>query len=155
MGLIEYYVSQAECRVIGGRDDVILTAVLGSCVAACVWDAEVGVGGMNHFLLPRSNGGGRLAAMRTGSAAMPALIEQCLAAGARRERLQARLFGGAHVLPRLGDIGARNVVFARDFLRGEGIAVLSEQAGGSQARRVRFWPSTGAARQRLIAGGAG
>lgn len=137
--------------MVGGGDDVCLTAVLGSCVAACLWDPAAGVGGMNHFLLPRANGGGRLAAMSAGNTAMAVLLADCLSAGASRERLRARLFGGGRVVPLLSDIGARNVAFAREFLRAEGIALASEEVGGALARRVRFWPATGAAQDRLIA----
>ena len=149
--MIEYYVSQAECRVVGRQEEACLTTVLGSCVAACLWDARAGVGGMNHFLLPRANGGGRLAVLSAGNMAMATLLANCIAAGADRRRLQARLFGGARVVALLSDIGARNIICAREFLRAEGIALASEEVGGALARRIRFWPATGIVRHHVIA----
>lgn len=146
----EHYVAQAECRVVAGDDALCLTAVLGSCVAACLWDPQARVGGMNHFLLPRRHGGGRLAALGVGSIAMAVLLEECLRGGASRDRLQARLFGGGRVLPLFSDIGARNIAFARAFLQAEGIALVGEGVGGTRARRVCFWPATGAVQQRLV-----
>lgn len=148
----EHYVSQAECRVVAGDEDACLTAVLGSCVAACLWDPVARIGGMNHFLLPRRHGGGALAALGAGSTAMEVLVAECLAAGASRGLLRARLFGGGRVVPLLSDIGARNIGFARAFLASEGIALVSEEVGGVQARRIHFWPATGAAQHRLIGG---
>lgn len=148
--MTEHFVAQAECRVIAGVEDACLTAILGSCVAACLWDPEARVGGMNHFRLPRRNGGGTLTALGAGSTAMAVLVAGCLAAGASRARLQARLFGGGRVVPLLSDIGGRNVEFARDFLAAEGIPLVSEEVGGVRARRVHFWPATGVARHRLV-----
>lgn len=143
------YVGQAEWRVVRGDPAAVLTTVLGSCVACCLWDPEAAVGGMNHFLLPEGRGGG-LAAMSVGSTAMEVLINECLKAGATRERLRARLFGGGAVVPRLSDVGARNAAFARGFLATEGIPMVGGSLGGPSARRIRFWPATGKAQQRLV-----
>lgn len=127
---------------------VSMTTILGSCVAACIYDPERGVGGMNHFLL--ADDGGGEAAMRYGAYAMEVLINDLLKAGASRERLQAKLFGGAKMLDRLSDIGAGNAAFARRFLANEDISVVSESLGGRSARRVEFWPVGGRARQREV-----
>lgn len=148
--MTDHHVARAECRVIAGDEDACLTAVLGSCVAACLWDPVARIGGMNHFLLPRSHGGGTLTPLGVGSTAMPALVNGCLQAGASRERLQARLFGGGRVVPLFTDIGARNLAFARAFLLAEGLPLVGEGVGGTQARRVSFWPATGWVSQRLV-----
>jgi chemotaxis protein CheD len=125
----------------------VMTTVLGSCVSACLYDAERRIGGMNHFLLPDGSGPRDI---RHASAAMETLINSLLKRGARRERLVAKLFGGARMLKGLPDIGRRNGEAALAFLKGEGIRVEAQSLGGHQARRVRFWPDTGRAQQLLL-----
>ena len=132
---------------------VTLSTVLGSCVSVCLFDPDAKVGGMNHFLLAGA-GGERSNDMRYGVNAMELLINQLLHAGARREKLLAKLFGGARMTSHARDIGESNAAFARDFLAQEGIICVSHSLGGVQARRVQFKPVTGAARQLQIAGDA-
>lgn len=125
----------------------VMTTVLGSCVAACLFDPERRVGGMNHFLLPDAPGQRDI---RHASAAMEQLVNAMLKRGARRERMVAKLFGGARIQANLPDIGRRNAEAARMFLLGEGIHLQSHSLGGNAARRVRFWPETGRAQQMLL-----
>lgn len=125
-----------------------ISTILGSCVAACIYDPARGVGGMNHFLLADDNSGE--AAMRYGAYAMEVLINDLLKLGARKDDLQAKLFGGAKMMERLTDIGANNARFARHFLANEGIPVVAESLGGRSARRLEFWPVGGRARQREV-----
>lgn len=127
-------------------EGVTLTTVLGSCVAACLFDPQRGVGGMNHFLLAESGGGE--AAMRYGAYAMEVLINDLMKCGAARDRLQAKVFGGAKMMTGLNDIGAGNAAFVRRFLADEGIAIASESLGGFGARRVEFNPVGGRVRVR-------
>src|SRR5690606_2623688 len=108
-----------------------------------------GVGGINHFLLPQS-AGGDAGALRYGVNAMELLINALLARGARRERLEAKLFGGAAVIPGLSDVGAGNIRFARTYLDDEGIAFAGGDLGGVLPRRIQYWPLTGRARQLAI-----
>ncbi|SUS03263.1 putative chemoreceptor glutamine deamidase CheD [uncultured Defluviicoccus sp.] len=129
--------------------NVALTTILGSCVAACMRDPRVGVGGMNHFLLPGALVGANESVER-GVHAMELLINSLLQAGARRDRLEAKLFGGARMMKNLSDIGAKNATFASDFLRQERIPHLGGSLGGEQARRIRFWPVAGKAQQRIL-----
>lgn len=135
----------------GVSDDpsVVFTTILGSCVATCMWDGIAGVGGMNHFLLPGERDGGS-DLMRYGVNAMELLINGLLQKGAARARLQAKLFGGAHVINNLADVGAQNAEFATRFLNAEGITCAASSLGGERARRVRFWPTSGRAGQMMI-----
>ncbi len=126
---------------------VMVSTLLGSCVAACLRDPLLGVGGMNHFLLPGRGGGLQADSLRFGVHAMELLVNALLARGARRERLEAKLFGGAHMLDALADVGRRNSDFAKDFLHAEAIAHVGGSLGGTMARRVQFWPASGRARQ--------
>ena len=132
---------------------VVLTTTLGSCVAACLRDPLAGVGGMNHFLLPEGEGVDGPDAFRYGAYAMELLVNGLLAQGARRERLHAKLFGGAQLVDRLFDVGGQNIAFARRFLRQEGIGFDGGSTGGAHARRLQYWPVSGRVRQlRLVRG---
>jgi len=126
---------------------VVLTTTLGSCLAACVRDPLAGVGGMNHFLLPEGEGAGGPDAFRYGAYAMELLLNGLFAQGARRERLSAKLFGGARLADRFYDIGGQNVAFARRFLRREGISLDGGSVRGPHARRIQYWPVSGRVRQ--------
>lgn len=131
------------------KPGVVLTAVLGSCVAACVFDATIQLGGMNHFLLPERKATSSNPVV-FGAQSMELLINELLKRGARKQNLQAKLFGGANVLSGLTDIGAQNADFAERFLKNEGIPCVSSSLRGNQARRVRFWPAEGRAVQKFI-----
>ena len=130
---------------------VVLTTVLGSCVAVCMTDPAAGLGGMNHFLLPHREGAAG-ESFRYGAYSMELLINGLLKRGAHKHRLVAKLFGGASMNGSLKDIGASNAAFARDFLANESIPCVGESLGGTSARRLRFWPTTGQARQFLVPG---
>lgn len=127
---------------------IMVTTLLGSCVAACIRDPIAGIGGMNHFLLPGSGGEG--AAQRHGVHAMELLVNALLGHGARRERLEAKLFGGARLIEGLTDIGRQNADFAEMFLAREGIRLVGSSLRGEFGRKVQFWPVSGRARQSLM-----
>ncbi|MEM1024559.1 MAG: chemoreceptor glutamine deamidase CheD [Myxococcota bacterium] len=120
-----------------------LYTLLGSCVSACLSDADIGGGGMNHFLLPEDPGGSPSDAARFGAFAMEQLINDLLRKGASRERMVAKITGGGRMYEGGLDIGQRNIAFVRQFLRTERIKVVAEHLGGTQARRVLFKPDTG------------
>jgi chemotaxis protein CheD len=135
---------------ITGADEAI-TTVLGSCIAACIRDPVLQIGGMNHFMLPEDTTQGKSAwldakagmATRYGSFAMESLINGLLKQGARRERLEVKLFGGGHVLRAAIEIGDRNIEFARQWLRTEGLGIAAEDVGGDVPRRIVYAPATG------------
>src|ERR1700712_1014008 len=140
-------VVQGEYRV-SSRPDVVLSTLLGSCVAACLHDPVAGVGGMNHFLLPgtdREDDG--TSSLRYGAYAMELLVNGLLAQGAKRGRLEAKLFGGARMLAGLTDLGSRNAEFAEDYVRRENIAFVGGSLRGERGRRIEFWPHSGRTRQ--------
>jgi chemotaxis protein CheD len=133
----------------------MLTTILGSCIAACLWDPAIGFGGMNHFLLPGDDN--QTAEPRSGTPsarygvhAMELLVNALLRRGARRESLQAKLFGGARMIRGLTDVGELNATFAERFLQAEGIAIAGGSLRGTHGRRIQFWPTTGRARQVLL-----
>ncbi|MDR6754841.1 chemotaxis protein CheD [Mycoplana sp. BE70] len=152
-GTRRVHVIQGEYKVVS-EPDVVLTTILGSCVAACLRDPVTGVGGMNHFLLPGSaeamaSGGD---ATRYGVHLMELLINGLLKQGARRDRLEAKIFGGARTMARFSNVGEQNALFARQFLTDEGIRIVGESTGGEHGRKLEFWPSTGRARQHALTG---
>lgn len=136
-------------HAISADGDAVLATVLGSCIAACLRDPVTGIGGMNHFLLPEGSESGP-AAVKYGLHAMELLINGLTRAGASRQRLQGKLFGGARMLRGLPDIGAANARFATEFLRREGIADLGGSLGGDRGRKIRFWPATGRVQQQFL-----
>ncbi len=128
--------------------DEMLVTVLGSCVAACIRDPMVGIGGMNHFMLPASESGDwgvAAASLRYGNFAMETLINDILKLGGRRDRLEIKLFGGANVLAGGLQIGHRNADFAEAYLADEGLRLLAKDLRGEAPRRVHYLPRTGAA----------
>ncbi|MBB1248780.1 MULTISPECIES: chemoreceptor glutamine deamidase CheD [unclassified Rhizobium] len=152
-GFKRVHVIQGEWKV--SRDpDVVLSTVLGSCVAACLRDPVVGVGGMNHFLLPGSAEamaqGGDVS--RYGVHLMELLINGLLKQGARRDRLEAKIFGGAKTIASFSNVGQQNAEFAMRFLKDEGIKIAGASTGGDAGRKLEFWPVSGRARQYALTG---
>jgi chemotaxis protein CheD len=143
------HVIQGE-HAVSNDPDVMMTTILGSCVAVCLRDTQIGIGGMNHFLLPEGKAEGLDEGRRYGAFAMELLINEILRAGGRRERMEAKLFGGARMFGGLSDVGASNAAFAEKFLRDEGIPVVGGSLGGFGARRVQYWPNSGRAQQRTV-----
>jgi len=111
-------------------DNIMIVTVLGSCVAACIRDKHTGIGGMNHFMLPEgANGPGvwGSSSARYGAYAMEMLINHVLKLGAKRNQLEAKLFGGGAVVKHLksSNVGEKNAKFSLDYLETEGIPVVS------------------------------
>lgn len=142
-------VTQGETYVTRNSDEV-LTTVLGSCISACIRDPLMKVGGMNHFLLPDSDRSGR-DSQRYGAHAMELLINEIMKRGGVRQRLEAKIFGGASVISSASEIGSRNAAFARQYLLDEGIRLIGGDVGGTHARRIQYWPMSGRVRLLSIA----
>ncbi len=147
------HIVQGEYKVTNDPD-VVVSTLLGSCVAACIRDPATGVGGMNHFLLPGEDGRAHdHEAERYGDYLMELLINGLMKRGAQRDRLEAKLFGGARMMRGLSDIGKKNAEFAERYLQHEGIAVIGKDLGGDRGRRLQYWPVSGRARQAYVAAG--
>jgi chemotaxis protein CheD len=145
----EYYVT---------RHEELIFTTLGSCVSACVRDVKLGVGGMNHFMLPlasttsTSSWGEDMvsSATRYGNVAMERLINDILKIGGQRTNLEFKLMGGGKVLDIALDVGACNVKFIREFLKTEGFPIAAEDLGDVFARKVYYSPSTGKLRVKRL-----
>lgn len=138
----EYFVSS---------DDLLIMTVLGSCIAACIWDNKLRIGGMNHFMLP--DGDGADGSGRYGSYAMELLINEMIKLGARRETMQAKVFGGGAVMAGFTtmNVGERNTRFVLDYLATERIPVVSQDVLDIHPRKVCFFPVTGKALVKRLA----
>ena len=127
------------------HEDMLLLTTLGSCIAVCLWDRNARVGGMNHFMLPDSSA----ESGRYGPFAMEVLINALMKQGAQRMTLEAKVFGGAHVLNCIGSdslkVGQRNTEFALSYLATERIPVVVKDVEGDCPRTVCFLPHSGKA----------
>lgn len=144
------YVKVAQLAV-GGAGDLLVTLGLGSCVAIVLHDADSQLGGLAHVLLPEpalSRDRGNVG--KFASTAVPAMVEEMAARGARPRRLKARLIGGAAMfqslmVPGSLNMGARNVIASREALREAGIPIVGEEVGADYGRSVRFHVADGRA----------
>lgn len=135
--------------------NVAIATTLGSCISACIWDSRVGIGGMNHFMLPLTDKelhevdwgqrGKASDATRYGNFAMEHLVNMILKNGGRRVNLKAKVFGGGKVLRQMSDVGEKNTDFVFNYLEMEDIFVESSDVGSVYPRKVLFEPNSGRA----------
>ena len=126
-------------------DDILVMTTLGSCIAACLWDRERRVGGLNHFMLPEA--GGAADSGRYGAFAMELLVNELIKLGASRTTMEAKVFGGGAVIGGMNslNVGERNTRFVLDYLKTERIAVVSKDVLDVYPRKVCFLPASGKA----------
>ncbi|MCA0044966.1 chemotaxis protein CheD [Celeribacter litoreus] len=142
------YIAQGEFAITSQTEAVIST-ILGSCVATCLWDPEARLGGMNHFLLP--DGPAKNSEVSSfGANAMELLINGLIRAGGDRARFRAKVFGGASLYRGLTNAGDQNGAFVLEYLARERIPCDGQSLGGTRARRIEFQPTLGAARQKFV-----
>jgi chemotaxis protein CheD len=140
--LPQVFLSQGELHCTA--EPTMVTTVLGSCVAVCLSDRARGLGGINHFLLPHCDGD--QLNLRYGDVAIDRLLDGMLSLGARVGDLEAKVFGGAAVMPMNApenNVGTRNVEVAMARLRSLGITVVARRTGGSRGLSVRLFTATG------------
>ncbi len=130
-------------------EDLLITTTLGSCIAACLWDRERRIGGMNHFMLPEGSGDSG----RYGSYAMELLINELMKKGASRMTLEAKIFGGGAVIGGMSSInvGERNTQFVINYLQTERIPIVSRDVMEIYPRKVCFLPASGKAMVKRLA----
>ena len=130
-------------------EDMLIMTTLGSCIAACLWDRNAKVGGMNHFMLPDGAGDSG----RYGSYAMELLINEMMKRGANRMSMEAKIFGGGQVISGMNtmNVGERNTSFVMDYLKTERIPVVSKDVLDIYPRKVCFLPGSGKAMVKRLA----
>ncbi len=134
-------ITQGEFAV-SDEENIVICTLLGSCVSVCLWDERAKVGGMNHLLLATGKSA-KAEHNLAGVTEMECLINAIIKLGGRRDRLQAKVFGGSTMLETSTGVGQANADFALDFLYQEGIELRGESLGGTSARTLRFSPTTG------------
>jgi len=144
----EFYVSKSG--------EMIVT-VLGSCISACIRDVQLGIGGMNHFMLPVQGehsseqwGNSNSSASRYGNWAMEFLINEILKLGGTRRNLEIKVFGGGNVLSSMTDIGERNIAYVRKYIYEENFELAAEDVGDIFPRKVLYFPDTGSVKVRKL-----
>jgi chemotaxis protein CheD len=145
----EFYVTQ--------NSEAIATT-LGSCVSACIWDEQAGLGGMNHFMLPLTEqqshevtwGNVPGDATRYGNYAMEHLINEILTHGGERKNLRAKVFGGGQILKQMSDVGSKNAQFVIQYLSTERIPIISQDLMETYPRKVLFEPHNGKAMMKKL-----
>lgn len=138
----EYYVTHS---------DEIIATVLGSCISVCICDKKIGIGGMNHFMLPENKKGDEDdwkynqadKAARYGLDAMEHLVNDILKNGGRKKHFEVKVTGGGRIMAKMNDIGRKNIDFIQEYLRTEGYNIVNEDVGDIYPRKVRYYPRSG------------
>ncbi|MGE0078081.1 MAG: chemotaxis protein CheD [Bacteroidales bacterium] len=133
-------------------DPHVVSTILGSCVAVCLFDPKTNRGGINHYMLPLWNGQG-LASPKYGNIAIERLIERMIALGSQKSNLQAKVFGGGEVIETnvaSFQIGERNIKIALEMLQEHKIPIVAKSVGGKLGRKIEFTTHTGEVRQKYI-----
>lgn len=141
-------ISIAQARI--DRAPVVLKAFgLGSCIAVALYDPDTGLGGLGHMLLPNRPKKTPLGSeSKYVDAGICHMVDELVRAGASRERLEAKIAGGANMFETsyqtlINSIGARNAKSARRTLYDLGIRIVGEEVGGNRGRTVEFDLATG------------
>ena len=128
------------------KEPMVVYTVLGSCISACIRDPLIGVGGMNHFMLPEPKDMAHDSwgeSTRYGSFAMESLINEILKRGGHRSRLEIKLFGAGKIYEGNIDVGANNAKWVLQYLKSEGLIVVKTDLGDVFPRKVYYHTDSG------------
>ncbi|MEW6067597.1 MAG: chemotaxis protein CheD [Nitrospirota bacterium] len=132
--------------IFASRKEYEIVTVLGSCIAICLWDPFLKIGGMNHYLFPVWDGKGTPTS-RYGDIAIPKLIKKMLTLGCKKDNLKAKIFGGASTPNgrnnKILNVAAANILFAEDLLKEEDLPIIGSDVGGNYGRKIKFNTRTG------------
>lgn len=138
--------------LFAGTDPVLVNTILGSCVAVCLHDPYLQIGGINHYMLPLWNGQG-LASPKYGNIAIEKLIEKMESIGSKKSNMIAKVFGGGNIFESKLEqfqIGERNIAIAKQTLGEHRIKIVGSSTGGNLGRKIQYLTSTGEVRQKMI-----
>jgi chemotaxis protein CheD len=130
----------------------LVTTVLGSCVAVCIWDKKLKIGGINHYMMPYWNGK-ELASPKYGNIAIEKLVSRMYTLGSDKKDLVAKVFGGGEVIQSdiaQFHIGVRNIQVAKVTLKELGLPIVAESTGGKLGRKIIYHTQTGQVRMKYI-----
>jgi chemotaxis protein CheD len=139
-------------QIIIAKKPVLITTVLGSCVAVCLWDEKLRYGGMNHFMIPSWTNEKKPSA-KYGDFAINKLLNKMLSFGSEKRNLRAKIFGGAENLNEViscFDTGTKNTLLAITMLESQNIPVIAKNTGGNFGRNIKFFTDSGKVLMKLI-----
>lgn len=151
--LNKYFLLPGGIKV--SKNPLEVTTLLGSCVAVCLWDQKLKIGGINHYMMPYWNGTG-LASPKYGNIAIEKLIQSMLYMGSEKENIVAKVFGGAMVLDandNIFHIGERNIEILQRLLPEKGIKIVASSLGGKRGRKLIFNTETGLVKMKYVSKG--
>ncbi len=138
--------------LFASKEPYVVKTILGSCVAVCLWDSKLHIGGINHYMLPHWNGND-LASPKYGNIAIDKLIDRLIYHGSQIENLQAKIFGGGDMMQASNAqtlIGERNIRIARIMLEERNIPIIASSTGGKRGRKIIFFTDTGEVRHKFL-----
>lgn len=137
--------------LFAAKEPCLVDTILGSCIAVCLYDSKLKIGGINHYMLPLWNGKG-LATPKYGNIAIEKLVEKMISMGSSKPNLIAKVFGGANQMLTSLSVGERNREIAISQLKAEGIKVVAESTGGFKGRKIQFNTYTGEVLMKFLVG---
>jgi len=142
-GRNQYYLHAGGVFASNAPSEVL--TVLGSCVAVCLWDKKINIGGINHFMLPLWNGKG-LASPKYGNIAIVRLIEKMYELGSTQKNIVAKVFGGASVIGKRNEtfsVGENNILITKNILKKYTIPIIASKIGGLKGMKLKYITNTG------------
>ena len=148
---LQYFLYPSSLFV--SKEPYVVKTILGSCVAICIWDKRLKIGGINHYMLPTWNGND-LISPKYGNIAIEKLVDKMFSMGSRKSDIVAKVFGGADMLEGSHGkgymIGERNIRMAMIVLEEKGIPVVASSTGGKRGRKILFFTDTGEVRHKFL-----
>jgi chemotaxis protein CheD len=138
--------------LFASKEPYVVKTILGSCVAICLLDPVINIGGINHYMLPSWNGND-LASPKYGDIAIDKLVERMIQLGAKRENLKAKIFGGGGLIESGANstlVGERNIRVASLILEEKKIPIVASSTGGRKGRKILFFTDSGEVRHRFL-----
>lgn len=127
---------------------ILITYALGSCVGIALYDPVIRLAALIHIMLPEAQGTTADQIYKFADSGIYATIKKMEVFGARRDRMTAKIAGGARMFDvptgsSVGNIGARNADSVKKILRAERIRLVKEDTGANYARTMLLDAATG------------
>jgi len=136
------------------KEDCVIGTVTGSCVAVALYDANRGIGGMGHFIIPGAMGTEGIFVdeiARAGITSMEYLMGEIVKLGGDRKYLKAKIFGaGYNDGNSVGTISESNIRFIHEYFTLENISIERSDLGGDFRRRIYFLTKNGTVYRQIL-----
>ncbi len=146
--MMDAVVGISDLKVSNKAGEWLVTYALGSCIAVAVYDPQVKVGGLLHYMLPDSTLDPEKAREHPGMFAdtgIPLLFKSCYKLGAEKRRMIIKIAGGARIMDDTNyfRIGQKNLTALRKIFWKNNVLIDAEDIGENFNRTVRLEISTG------------